>query len=543
MQRRKWLGGAAGVCAGAGMILIVGWWAGGETQADFWGRTPPTHVAPPDDHGQQFERAQIRTLDTETDNVLRVVTARSQFNVDGTGLAVAVLDTGLRTTHVDFAGKVVAQRNFTTDDGGAANTVTDGNGHGTNVAGITVANGIHTGIAPGAKVVPLKVLSNSGGGSFAWVASALDWVAANAATYNISVLNLSLGDGGNYTGDNFAGDSIRAKIQSLRSQRIAVCVAAGNSFFSYNSAQGMGYPAIFRESISVGALYDADIGAVSYGSGASAYSTGPLRFAPFSQRLHPTLNAATRTDIFVPGAALTSAGNANDTAESTYHGTSQATPVVSGLVLLCQQYVKGRTGQLPTVDQLEAWLRAVTSRTTRTDGDDESDNVANTGLQFQVADAVDFLTAAKNELDSAAPPPPPPPPPGSGITASYSASTNTLTLTGDAVSNYLSVSRSGTTIKVQGSSGTQINGQNYVNYTVTNTSTFKITATLNGGSDQISLTSIPASSVSLYLNDGNDKVTISYCTISALTVSGGTGTDTLVTTSSTISKRTLSSVP
>lgn len=498
---------------------------------------PPVRIAPPNDHGRQFATPQLHALDAETTAVVRDDVARSQFGVDGTGLTIAVLDTGLRTTHVDFANKVVAQRNYTTDNAGNANNAADGNGHGTNVAGVAIARGIHTGIAPGANVIPLKVLSNSGGGSFSAVQSALDWVASNAATYNISAVNLSLGDGSNYTADNFGSDGVRTRIQQLRSQRIAVVCAAGNSFYGFNSAQGMGYPAIIRESVSVGALYDANLGQVSYTDGSTAYTTAATRFCPFSQRLHPNVNSATRTDIFVPGAALTSAGIANDTAESTYHGTSQATPVAAGMILLAQQYAKMRTGQLPTVDQLENWLRVATTRTATVDGNDENDNVVNTGLQFVSGDAVDMLNAAKTELDSGTNPPP------SNVTASFNTSTQTLTLTGDNGANIITVQPSGTTLRVTAGTGTTVNGGSSASYTYTSASTLKITASMGGGDDQVALTSVGANTVTANLQDGNDRLTLTYCAVTQLTVDGGAGADTLTTTSSTITKRTVTNVP
>jgi peptide/nickel transport system permease protein len=66
----------------------------------------------------------------------------------------------------------------------------------------------------------------------------------------------------------------------------------------------MAYPAICRETISVGALYDANIGGISYGDGAIANTTAAGRITPFSQRLHPDVNVDCRTDIFSTGAAL-----------------------------------------------------------------------------------------------------------------------------------------------------------------------------------------------------------------------------------------------
>jgi subtilisin family serine protease len=349
----------------------------------------------------QFERSQFGAELVEVDNLVRASQARQLFQVDGAGLAVAVLDTGLRTTHIDFAARVVAQRNFTTDNGGNTADATDGQGHGTNVAGIIAAGAIHKGMAPKANVIPVKVLSNTGGGSFAGILDGLNWVLANREAHNITAVCMSLGDGGNYQSDDqFAADGLRTAITVLRSRGVAVVVAAGNDYFPHNSQQGMGYPAIFRETISVGAVYDFDEGAFSYSSGAQALSTAPDRLTPFSQRLHEKLQAACRTDIFAPGAPVTSSGISTDQGESVQHGTSQATPVTVGVILLMQQYFKNRTGQLPSVDNLEKWIRAGGVKIH--DGDDEQDNVLHTGLKFIRLDAVNALEAMKRDLQKAA---------------------------------------------------------------------------------------------------------------------------------------------
>jgi hypothetical protein len=80
------------------------------------------------------------------------------------------------------------------------------------------------------------------------------------------------------------------------------------------------------------------------------------------------------------------------------HGTSQATPVVAGAALLLQQFALRETGELPTVDQLENWLRAGVSIR---DGDDESDNVQNTGKVFVALDVYRSLQAAERQLGRA----------------------------------------------------------------------------------------------------------------------------------------------
>jgi hypothetical protein len=81
----------------------------------------------------QFKEPQLGAALVEASRFIRVTDARDAFEVNGKGLTVAVLDTGLRTSHVDFAGRVVAQQNFTSD--GPATDASDKDGHGTNVGG------------------------------------------------------------------------------------------------------------------------------------------------------------------------------------------------------------------------------------------------------------------------------------------------------------------------------------------------------------------------------------------------------------------------
>lgn len=322
---------------------------------------------------------------------------RETYHVDGSGLCVAVLDTGLRTTHLDFAGKVLAQRNFTDDHDGDANNAGDGNGHGTHVAGIVCADGIHTGVAPGAKIVALKVLSDSGSGYYDDIEAALQWVIENHKTYNITVVNLSIVSGGCLTEPYTSG--VREKIQTLRALRIPVTAAAGNRYHENGGKQGMCAPAVFPETVSVGALYAADIGPSTFGT-SKAYSTAALRVAAFSQRLSEALGGECRTDVFAPGAPMTSSGIGDDSDSATAMGTSQAAPLAAGVVLLMQEHWLRHTGQLPTVDQVEDALR--NGSTPVADGDDEDDNVAHTGEIFAALDAVKALAATGFEPMKAA---------------------------------------------------------------------------------------------------------------------------------------------
>lgn len=340
---------------------------------------------------KQFDRPQLSISLVEVDNLVRAAEARQYFQVSGKGLAVAVVDTGLNTGHVDFAGRVPTQHNFTSDNGGAEDDATDGNGHGTNVGGIVAAKkGDHMGIAPDVNIIP-------GGGEIDDVVNALQWVIDNRTKHHIAAVCMSLGDSKNYNDDSaFAGIDMQDRITKLRAADIPVCIAAGNNFHSHNSHQGMAFPGILRECVSVGAVYDEFEGHFSYPNGAYTYASGPDRITPFSQRLHETVGQECRTDIFAPGAPVTSAGIGGPHGESVQRGTSQATPVTTGVILLMQELHLREVGHMPTVDQLVDWLRR--GGVTINDGDDESDNVKNTGLDFIRLSAVGALECIRRDL-------------------------------------------------------------------------------------------------------------------------------------------------
>jgi len=146
------------------------------------GTAPPAATGakaiPPPPAPRQYEEPRIAAFLAKASECIRVGEARATFKVSGDGYAVAIVDTDLRVTHKDFTGRVPAQVNFTMENGGKLNDTTDLVGHGTHVAGIVAAGGIHTGMAPKARVIPLKVLEKTGG-SWDTVEKALKWVLDN----------------------------------------------------------------------------------------------------------------------------------------------------------------------------------------------------------------------------------------------------------------------------------------------------------------------------------------------------------------------------
>ncbi|MCI0682005.1 MAG: S8 family serine peptidase [Gemmataceae bacterium] len=295
--------------------------------------------------------------------------AFADYPYRGQGYSVAVIDTGIDYRHPDLGGgwgqRVVAGYDFVNND----NDPLDDNGHGTHVAGIIgSSNGAYSGVAPSVNLIALKVLDAAGAGSFGDVEAALQWVVQHQAQYNIVAVNLSLGAG------NFASNPysyLEDEFNALKAHGVVMAVAAGNSFYSYGSQIGLAYPASSPAVVSVGAVWARDFGAVNWFSGARDFSTGPDRVASFSQR-------SGGLDLLAPGALITS--TYLNGAYQSMAGTSMAAPVVAGAAALLHQALdaQGSPAHQDAILQLLQSSGAVVF-----DGDNEHDNVVNSGLTFR----------------------------------------------------------------------------------------------------------------------------------------------------------------
>ena len=230
----------------------------------------------------------------------------------GSGTSVAVLDTGVNYTLAAFGSctapgipagcKVAYAQDFATDDGSL-----DDDGHGTNVSGIIV------GVAPDTKIIGLDVFRTDGYAYDSDLLAALNWVLANRTTYNIAAVNMSLG-GGMYT-SACPTDPLASAINNLKSAGVVSTISSGND--GYTNA--ISSPACIPAAVSVGAVYDANIGRM-YWSVCSDLTTAADKVACFS-------NSASFLTMLAPGALITAAN-------ITMAGTSQASPHVSGAVAL-----------------------------------------------------------------------------------------------------------------------------------------------------------------------------------------------------------------
>lgn len=249
--------------------------------------------------------AYYQAFDAESFPLIGQPTAAAAGKV-GAGTTVAVLDTGVDYTRAAFgctapgvpAGcKVAVARDFAIEDGSR-----DASGHGTNVAGIVV------GVAPGARVIGLDVFDGTTA-STTTILAAYNWVLQNRATYNVAAINLSLG-GGSATAP-CPGDPMAVAFATGRSAGVVTAVAAGNNA----TLNAISSPACAPDAVSVGAVYDANVGAIGY-SVCNDPVTAADRVACFS-------NSAPFLKLLAPGALIDAAGYR-------MAGTSQATPHVAG---------------------------------------------------------------------------------------------------------------------------------------------------------------------------------------------------------------------
>ncbi len=246
----------------------------------------------------------------------------------GTGIGVAVIDTGIDLTHPDLKANIVANKSCIR----GKKTGNDDNGHGSHVAGTVaaVSNDIGVvGVAPEAKLIAVKVLNAAGSGSWSTVICGVDWVTANAVTFNIKVANMSLGGSG--SSDNNCGntnnDALHKAICKSTAAGITYAVAAGNS----NADASTFVPAAYDDTlITVSALADSD-GQPGGLGGATSYGADDT-FASFS-------NYGSVVDLGAPGVSIYSTWKSGG--YNTISGTSMASPHVAGSAAL---YIKSNPG-------------------------------------------------------------------------------------------------------------------------------------------------------------------------------------------------------
>lgn len=249
----------------------------------------------------------------------------------GEGVTMAIIDTGIDGNHTGVDDldddnsthdpKILAFYDAVNNPGltnGSEVFPYDDHGHGTHCAGITTGTGAptfeHVGIAPQANLVGVKVLSGSGGGTYAQVMAGMQWTVDKRHDFNIRAASLSLGGPGLSEWTSSEKESVNRMANEMMRAGVAVFIAAGNSAFS---AQ-IGTPGSAEDVITVGAL-DKDTKIAAYSS------QGPTE----EGRIKPNV-------AFVGSSVNAPAANTGD-GYTSMSGTSMATPGAAGVGVLMFQ--------------------------------------------------------------------------------------------------------------------------------------------------------------------------------------------------------------
>lgn len=242
------------------------------------------------------------------------------YNYTGTGVDAYIIDTGIRLTHNDFGGRAFTGYDAITIGG----TATDGNGHGTHVAG--TVGGATYGVAKSVTLYAVRVLDNLGNGTTAGVVAGIDWVTANHSSTRPSVANMSLGGG--------ASTTLDAAVQASINHGVTYVVAAGNSMANAGNYS----PARVAAAITVAATASNDAFATSYS------------------------NYGSVVDILAPGSSITSDYYSSNTAAAIMSGTSMASPHVAGVAALyLEAFPTSTPAQVSTALTANASLNKITS--------------------------------------------------------------------------------------------------------------------------------------------------------------------------------------
>jgi hypothetical protein len=277
-------------------------------------------------------------------------------SITGSGIGIAVLDSGVDAANPDLTSQVVAYYDAVEDPvpttAPTAAGAVDNDGHGTHVSGIAASADPNIGVAYGAHLVDVKVIADDNEQQLSGdpLLRGLQFVAEYASNYNIKVVNMSLGESTSSGGINSdtvpAADDISREIGVLQAMGITVVAASGNSYAN-DPAPGESYPAdvstigVASTWADDGSGYDFD----TYAYGTPYDSWAAEETAATADQFSATSQRSTLANqIVAPGVDIYSDWNGSSTDDSgsdllhnTLSGTSMATPFISGVVALMQQ--------------------------------------------------------------------------------------------------------------------------------------------------------------------------------------------------------------
>jgi major intracellular serine protease len=249
-----------------------------------------------------------------------------ETNEKGSGIVVAVLDTGCDKNHPDLKDNIIEGRNFS---GGFFNhdDWEDRTGHGTHVAGTIAANGKIQGVAPEAKLLIGKVLGDDGSGGYSSIINGIQWAAnwEGANGERVRIINMSLGGSHNHRG-------LQEAILDACAKGIMVVVASGNEGNGDENTFEYGYPALYNECVTVAACDE------------------ERNMAAFS-------NNHLQVDVTAAGVGVVSTYPKSSYARLS--GTSMATPHISGILALLIKLGETKFRRMMTESEIYGLLTKV----------------------------------------------------------------------------------------------------------------------------------------------------------------------------------------
>ncbi len=291
----------------------------GEDLSAFWERLdPPARMSR--ERAAATPRVWLDgTVSARLDRSTRQVNAPAAWDagLDGAGVTVAVLDTGVDADHPDLAGRIAAAQDFSGSGG-----THDAYGHGTHVAATVggtgaASDGARQGLAPAADLIVGKVLGDDGQGPLSQVIAGMEWATEQGA----DVVNLSLGSDEPSDGTDPLSQALDELTETTGTLFV---VAAGNA--GEQGDETIGSPAAADTALTVGAVDRADT------------------LAPFSSRGPRPGDGAVKPDLTAPGVGIVAAraegtamGTPVDEDYTSASGTSMATPHVAGAAALLAQ--------------------------------------------------------------------------------------------------------------------------------------------------------------------------------------------------------------
>ncbi|MBI5698504.1 MAG: S8 family serine peptidase, partial [Thaumarchaeota archaeon] len=323
----------------------------------------------------------VRIFRAESVPLIRADSARADFGLNGTGITVAVIDTGVYN-HTEFQNpnRIVAQRCTITPSSscpnGDVNNATDGNGHGTHVAGIVAGT---NGVGTNASILAIKALSDDGSGLDSDIIAGINWAVQNGAKIISISAGICVDPSDSLCGTpnhclcslNCYDVPSSVAIDNATENGVVAIVAAGNQG---STSKTIGAPACAKTAIAVGSTRDS--GSVD-------------SISSFSSR-GPTYDNRTKPDLVAPGQIITSAKPSGVSMEpacidygdnyAICQGTSQATPFVSGVVALVIEKYNKTFGYFPESGRVKAIsLTSVNTTQMNSEGYIQRNNVYGSG--------------------------------------------------------------------------------------------------------------------------------------------------------------------